>query len=174
MDYKTKATSRNDIRKYAVYFRKIFGVKPTGKFPVLQALDKLKSVFEDCDYIVVEDNELPIRTMARCVPNELGGYTIQIKESVYMGAFERNIGAFRGFIVHELAHVFLFKIGFAPVFERSFENGELPRYCSVEWQAKALAGEVMIPYEESKGLSVKELKRRYGVSKGFAETRKGL
>ena len=109
--------------------------------------------------------------MANCKANEDGGYTIVIKDSVYDGAYRCGSGACLGFICHELCHVFLFFIGFTPIFEISFENNILPAYCSVEWQAKALCGELMIPYEESKGLTSKEIQRKYGVSKGFAKTR---
>lgn len=174
MDYKTKPTSRNDLRRYAVYFRKIFDVPLTGTFPVLNALERLPDIFENCGYIVVEDKMLPPQTMARCTPNDMGGFTIEIKHSVYRGAFEKQIGAFLGFICHELAHIFLFKIGFKPIYERSFGNNELPAYCSVEWQAKALCAEIMIPFEESRGMSVKHLTEYYHVSKAFAEKRRKL
>lgn len=105
--------------------------------------------------------------------NEDGGFTIEIKESVYDGAARGN-GAFRGFICHELCHIFLFDQGFIPVFERAFENNKIPAYRSVEWQAKALCGEVMIPYEESQGMSFNELVTRYGVSQAFATHRRRM
>ena len=117
---------------------------------------------------------MPPQTMARCIPNDLGGFTIEIKETVYDGAYEKQIGAFLGFICHEICHIFLFYIGFRPVFERGFENNELPAYCSVEWQAKALCAEVMIPFEESQGMSVTLIENIYHVSKAFAKNRKKL
>ena len=45
MDYETKPTSRNDLRRYSAYFRKLFDVPETGPFPVLEALDKVNDVF---------------------------------------------------------------------------------------------------------------------------------
>lgn len=174
MDYKTKPTSRKDLRRMSQYLRRIFNVEPTGAFPVLLILDRLGDVFKGCNYTVVEDRKLPAKTMARCVPNDQGGFTIEIKETVYMGAYEKQIGAFLGFICHEICHIFLFRIGFTPVYERSFEDGEIPAYCSVEWQAKALCAEVMIPYEESIGMKVDEITKKYHVSKAFAEKRRGL
>lgn len=83
MDYETKPTSRNDLRRYSAYFRKLFDVPETGPFPVLEALDKVNDVFDDCGYVIVEDKKLPPQTMAQCVPNEIGGFTIEIKNSVY-------------------------------------------------------------------------------------------
>jgi len=174
MDYKTKATSRRDLRRYAEYLRRLFGVPNTGPFPVLKALEMLPDVFSGCNYIVVEDTRLPAKTMARCSLNDEGGFTIEIKESVYRGAYEKSVGAFLGFICHEISHIFLFKIGFTPVYERSFKDNELPAYCSVEWQAKALCAEIMIPYAESRGLNVEQIQMTYHVSKAFAEKRRRL
>ncbi|MDO4555100.1 MAG: hypothetical protein Q4B70_08165 [Lachnospiraceae bacterium] len=159
MDYKTKPTSRKDLRRFSAYMRKLFDVPLTGEFPVLYALDKLSDVFSGCNYEVVDDKKLPPQTMARCTPNDRHGFTIEIKETVYNGAYDKQIGAFLGFICHEICHVFLFEIGFTPVFERSFADNELPAYCSVEWQAKALCAEVMVPYEETVGMKVHDIEK---------------
>ena len=48
---------------------------------------------------------------------------------------------------------------------------KLPAYCSVEWQTKALCGEVMMPYEQTKNMTQREIMEKYQVSKGFAKTR---
>lgn len=171
MDYQTKPTSRCDLRKYAKIFRRLFNVPQTGAFPVLEILDRISDVFEGSNCEIVEDGKMPPQTMARCVPNSNGGFTIEIKESVYTGAYEKKIGAFLGFICHEICHVFLFYAGFTPLFERSFKNNELPAYCSVEWQAKALCAEVMIPYDESIGMNALAIEHTYHVSKAFANHR---
>lgn len=55
------------------------------------------------------------------------------------------------------------------IYKCSFENNELPAYSSVEWQAKALNGEVMIPYDECKNMSKKEIIKKYHVSDSFAD-----
>jgi hypothetical protein len=47
----------------------------------------------------------------------------------------------------------------------------MPLYCSVEWQVKALTGEIAMPYEETKEMSVPEIMKKYNVSKGFAKKR---
>ncbi len=171
MDYQTKPTSRCDLRKYAGIIRQLFDVPQTGSFPVLEVLDRIGDVFEGCRYEIVDDNAMPPQTMARCIANDAGGFTIEIKESIYDGAYEKRIGAFLGFICHEICHVFLFQTGFTPIFERSFGNNELPAYCSVEWQAKALCAELMIPYEESAGMEMAAIEETYHVSKAFAKHR---
>lgn len=173
MDYVTKPTSRAELRRLAKKLRISFGVPLSGSLPILEMLEKIPEVIPGSLFLVVEDDELPAKTMAQCYMNEDGGFTIEIKESVYDGAARGN-GAFRGFICHELCHIFLFDQGFIPVFERAFENNKIPAYRSVEWQAKALYGEVMIPYEESQGMSFNELVTRYGVSQAFATHRRRM
>lgn len=174
MDYRTKPTSRNDLRSYSLLFRKLFKIPKNGAFPVLEALDRLSDIFEGSNYLIVEDSELPPNTMACCYYNGTGGFTIEIKNSVYMGAYENKTGAFLGFICHEICHVFLFYLGFTPKFDRTLTDNSFPAYCSVEWQAKALCAEVMIPYEESKGMSIVEIEEKYHVSQAFAKARRRL
>lgn len=169
MDYETKPLTRETIRSFVPYYRELFDVPHTGPFPVLEALEKIPDVFKGSRYEIVEDGELEPKVMAQCTPNELGGFTIKIKESVYVGAYENGVGAFLGFINHEICHVFLFFIGYTPIYKCSFENNELPAYSSVEWQAKALNGEVMIPYDECKNMSKKEIIKKYHVSDSFAD-----
>ena len=172
MDYETKPVSRSDLRKYASILRMVFHVPDTGPFPILELLDKIPDVFEGSNYVIVEDKELSPNTMAQCTPNDTGGFTIEIKQSVYEGAYKHHTGALLGFICHELCHVFLFNIGYTPIYARRFEEGVLPAYRSVEWQAKALCGEVMIPYEESRGMKLKAIQEIYQVSEGFAKFRR--
>lgn len=174
MDYRTKPTSRESLRAFAKVFRELFDVPLTGAFPVVEVLDKIPEVFEGSRYEIVEDNALPPTIMAQCSQNEENGFTIEIKESVYEGAYENDEGAFRGFICHEICHIFLFEIGFTPIFTREITNEEIPAYCSVEWQAKALCAEVMIPYDESIGMKPKEIREKYAVSKAFSQKRRKL
>jgi hypothetical protein len=64
LDYRTKATSRQDLRRFSGYLRRIFGIEPTGELPVLEMLDKLSDIFPDCSYMIVEDKKLPAQTVA--------------------------------------------------------------------------------------------------------------
>lgn len=171
MDYQTKPTSRKALRALAPIFRELFDVESHGAFPVLEALEKIPIVFKGSSFNVVDDSKLPPDTPARCQPDDEGNFVIEIKQSVYDGAYKKNIGAYRGFITHEMCHVFLYKIGFTPMYNRSFANNEVPAYCSVEWQTKALCGEVMMPYLDTKGMDASTIIKKYGVSKGFAEKR---
>ena len=80
MDYETKPTSRRNLRALAKIFRQIFDVPLSGAFPVLEALEKVGKIFPDCNFVIVEDDKLAPQTMAQCVQNDLGGFTIEIKE----------------------------------------------------------------------------------------------
>ena len=66
MDYKTKATSRKELREFAKILRKLFDIPQTGAFPVLEVLDCLCDVFRGCTYAILDDSEFPTNTMARC------------------------------------------------------------------------------------------------------------
>ena len=142
--------------------------------PGLKVFEILPEYFSDVVVTSVEDSSLPYNKPARCYIDGDGYFVIEIKASIYMGADDKDIGAYLGFICHEMCHIFLYKLGFVPILERSFDNGELKPFESVEWQAKALCGELMVPYEATKDMSVEEIMKTYHVSKGFAETRLGL
>jgi hypothetical protein len=171
MDYKTKPVKRKQLREYSKSLRRMFNIPLTGAFPVLEALERLSDVFPGSNFEIVEDDYLPLSHMAECSRNETGGYTIRIKESIYNGAYEKSIGAYRGFICHEICHVFLFSYGYVPVENKVYRDGELPAYCSVEWQTKALCAETMIPYDESSILNEDLVESFYNVSKSFAKAR---
>jgi hypothetical protein len=171
MDYETKPTSRNSLRLFAQFFRLICGFDETEPIDPVTLLDRLPDLegFDDVRYDVVPDYELPAKVPAQCTKNE-NGYLIEIKESVYYGAYENKTGGHRMHIVHEIMHTFADKLGFQPIFTRKLTE-ETPCYRSLEWIVMALAGEVMMPYEATKGMSVHELMDTYGVSKSAAKKR---
>lgn len=170
MDYLTKSVTRIEIRNLASVFRRFFNVEPSGRFPVLEALEQFPVVFEGSSWEVVENEELPSTIPARCFVNNDGTFTIQIRQDTYDGAY-KGVGAFRGFITHELCHAFLYALGYTPIMQRSFENGEISCYCSSEWQAKALCGEAMMPYEETMEMGYEKIQEKYGVSTQSAKYR---
>lgn len=173
MDYYTKPVKRIQLRKFACLFRQLFEIGQNEKINVLEVLDKFHSVFENASYVVLEDYEMPPNIPARCLIQENEGtFRMEIKNTVYEGAYKKKVGAFLDFICHEMCHVFLYIIGYTPTMNRSFDNGKIPAYCSVEWQAKALCGEIMMPYEATKNMSIEEIMKVYGVSRASAEFRK--
>ena len=170
MDYKTKATSREDLRKIAMLVRKIFKCKNKYYFDVIDAFERAPEIFPRITTTVVEDDELELNIPARCNFDFNGNYVIEVKNTVYEGAVE-GIGGYRAHILHELCHAILCLLGFTPILDRVFHNNEIKPYESMEWQAKALCGEIMMPYEETKGLTVGQIKNYCKVSEESARLR---
>ena len=172
MDYETKSTNRIELRLLAKLFRSMCGFTMDQPIDPVLLLDRLPELenFNNARYEVVYDSELPTNVPAQCNINE-DGYIIQIKESVYMGAFEKKIGGHRMHIMHEIMHIFADKVGFKPIFSRRLTN-EIHSFRSLEWIVMALAGEVMMPYEATLKMSVKRIMKIYGVSKSAAEKRR--
>ena len=171
MDYETKATNRKELRLFALLFRCICGFSETEPIDPIPLLDRLPELegFEDVKYEIVYNNELPQNVPAQCTCDE-NGYLIQIKESVYIGAYEKKTGGHRMHIMHEIMHVFADKLGFKPIFSRQLTK-DVPVYRRLEWIVMALAGEVMMPYDATQGMTVEQLKNTYGVSDAAAKKR---
>lgn len=171
MDYETKATNRKELRLFALLFRCVCGFSETEPIDPIPLLDRLPELegFEDVRYEIVYNNELPGNVPAQCTHDE-DGYLIQIKESVYVGAYEKKTGGHRMHIIHEIMHVFADKLGFKPIFSRQLTK-DVPVYRRLEWVVMALAGEVMMPYDATRGMTIKELKETYGVSDAAAKKR---
>lgn len=171
MDYETKPTSRPELRLFSRLFRSICGFTMDEPIDPISLLDRLPELegFSDVRYEVVYNDELPGNVQAQCNQTE-DGYLILIKESVYLGAFEKQTGGHRMHIMHEIMHIFADKLGFKPIFSRQLTK-ETPPFRRLEWIVMALAGEVMMPYEATAGMSVEEIMKTYGVSKSAAEKR---
>ena len=175
MDYQTKkGMSREDARTIAKVFRTLMGYDNFSPFDPVKTLDELPDYLPDVDYDVVENDAMPKNVPAACNLEPDGSFVIKIKENVYRGASERQVGGYLMDITHEIVHAFLFKIGYTPSVERSFQNNMIPAYLSAEWQAKAVAGEIMIPYEASKRMSVQEIENIFHVSESAARERLSL
>lgn len=171
MDYQTKPSSRKQLRALSKVFRRLFDVDFHSPFPVLEALEKIPDVFRGTTVHILGNHALPPNNPARCFLDEDNDFHIEIKEKVYNSAYNGQGGA-RSFICHEMCHVFLYRVGFTPVMNRSFANNTLPAYCSVEWQTKALCGEVMMPYADTRGMPEWMIMKAFLVSRDSARMRK--
>jgi hypothetical protein len=169
MDYRTKPISRDDIRGIAAIIRRLFKCRTKYYFDVINAFELMPAYFPNVTTEVVSDDDPELTDVpATTVPDMNGSYCIKIKESVYEGAYTKKIGGYRNHIMHEMCHVILFILGFTPYFDRAYRNNELKPYESIEWQAKALAGEILIPYESTKNLTAKQIVTKCKVSKDAA------
>lgn len=171
MDYEIRPTSRKELRLYAKLFRSICGFTENEPIDPVMLLDRLPDLegFNNVRYSVVYNNELPGNVPAQCTPME-DGYMLQVKESVYNGAHLKRTGGSRMHIMHEIMHVYLDKLGFTPIYSRNLTS-DVPFYRRLEWAVMAIAGEVMMPFEATIGMSKKELMKIYGVSDKAAQKR---
>lgn len=167
MDYETSIIlNREQIRLISKLFRRMFKIR-TILFPVMKILERLVIKFDKNLYYVVEEDEMfKKNVMAALVPEENDFYCIRIRQSVYDKALAGDRASL-GYICHEMCHFFLIHVmGVGPklyvaadnlVYARTIDDNNTPAYKSMEWQAKALCGEVMIPYERCQNYSLTDL-----------------
>lgn len=166
--YETVPRSRRELRAYARQLREATSTQNQFEFPIMQFLEFLMpslnvelSIIDDSDW----NREHPEGVHAFFTEN-----TIFIKQSVYDGAVEGR-GRDRMTVAHEIAHALL--IPHSPIRLFRSQNGTLPpAYRDPEWQAKCLAGELLISYDLCKGLSVGEIAAKCKVSYDAARTQK--
>jgi len=168
MDYETSyILTREQIREIALLFRKMFEVR-TILFPVMKILDLLEKRFSDNLYYYVDDDvNFENNVMAVLETEEDDNhFHIRIRESVYNKALNGDRACI-GYICHEMCHFILIYIfGIGPKqyinsegisYARSVEIKSIPAFKSMEWQAMALCGEVMIPYDKCKYYSLEKI-----------------
>ena len=146
IDYETYPISRKNIRFLAEFIRDKLHIKTT-KFPVIKLLDYLEQNYDDINYSVDSDSDFEENVMAYLDESITGMYTIHIRNSVYEAACNGDKMSI-GFICHEMSHYFMICwFGFKPKYGRILGEKKIEKFRSIEWQAKALCGELMIPYE---------------------------
>ena len=162
MDFQTKkGLSRNDIRLIAKIIRKNFKIRSI-RFPVMKMLEKFVTKFEDIlIYDINPDNEFEegVQAYLEAEDETFERFCIHIKESVYINAIAGR-GDCLDHICHELSHfILIYLCGILPdlKFKRDLAE-KIPAYKSAEWQAKALCGELMIPYDECKDKTYRQIR----------------
>ncbi len=165
MEYVAEPVSRNKLREFALRLREFFGLQDELYFPVMPFLEHvMPSICEGFHYEIVAACDLPAERHAEI---DVANRVIRIREDVYEGAADGN-GQHRMTVMHEIAH-YLLLVLCGVKFSRAF--GEVPAeaYRDPEWQAKALAGEIMCPANHIRQLTVVQIMRECGVSRGAAE-----
>lgn len=162
--YRVEPKSRKELRLLAKQIRKNLGLEDQLYFPVVELFDRLPDIYDGLECQIVDDAELPINVHGL---TDITSKTIKIKESVYDNACNGN-GRDRMTILHEIAHYLtLGELNFS--LARSFDEEKVPTYCDPEWQAKCLAGELMMPAEKIKNMNVEEITEKCGVSYDAAQ-----
>ena len=166
--YETVPRSRCELRAYARQWRKVTSTQNQYEFPIMPFLEYIMPQF-NVGLKIIDDIEWnrnhPAGTHAFFTEN-----TIYIKESVYDGAAEGK-GRDRMTVAHEIAHALL--VPYAPIKLFRSQNGMLPpAYKDPEWQAKCLAGELLVSYDLCKNMNAYEISIRCKVSLDAAQVQK--
>ena len=162
--FKVRPCSRADLRKLANHIRKRLKIT-SAKFPVVQLLDILTQIDKSFNYVIEEDSEFPEGVHAFWAPQER---VMHIRETVYDNACEGK-GRDRMTIAHEFGH-FLLHTDQYPVWGRNMSRENILPFESSEWQAKAFAGELLLPADQiSVSDTAEDLAEKYGVSVEAAE-----
>lgn len=158
--YETAPWSRKELRAYARQLREATSTRNEYEFPIMPFLEFIMPqlnveprIIDDADW----NREHPVDTHAFYTEN-----IIYIKQSVYDGAVDGK-GRDRMTVAHEIAHALL--VPYAPIKLFRSQNGMLPpAYKDPEWQAKCLAGELLISYDVCKNMSAGEISVKCKVS----------
>ncbi len=159
VDYSVEPRSRAELRNLALQIRKAYHLGDQLYFPIVEMLDVFEVSLEGFSYSIVPDDTMPPNKHA-----DINVYTreIRIKEYVYEGARAGN-GRDRMTIAHEFSHyVTLCLCGYR--LSRTVGSGKTKAYEDPEWQAKCLAGELLIPYDKTIRMSPSEISEKCGVS----------
>lgn len=157
--FKVESKSRQNLRDLAKEIRQRLGIDDLLYFPADRILDIIHEIDSEAHFESVEENELKKGDFAT---TDVISKTIKIREDIYDKACEGDPFA-RMVIVHEFSHFVTINVY---GFELAMSAGKrkIKTYEDPEWQAKCLAGELMMPYEKIQGLSVNEIKEKCGVT----------
>lgn len=157
--------SRKNIREMASFIRKIAGQENDLYFDIVHFLDvQLPKIDPKFTLIVEEKEEL----------GECHGLTypdrdeIHIRSDVYERACEGS-GRDRFTMAHELFHLLQHEksnISYA----RLGDGVKSKMYMDPEWQANVFGGELLVPWDLTKGMNADEIVDQCGVSMAAAKT----
>lgn len=157
-NYSIEGKSRKELRAIANIVRDTFHLSNHIYFPIVELLDIFTKAFPNFSYEIVDDCQLPSSIHAET--DIISGHIV-IKQSVYDGACGEN-GRDRMTIAHEFCHYLtLCTLGFKV--QRSFGT-KIPTYKDPEWQAKCMAGELMINKDLVRNMTPSEISEKCGVS----------
>ena len=158
-EYVVQPVSRKELRDYALQIRQNIGFEDKVYFPVVEFWEILPDLFKEYSFEIVDDDSLD---------ENVHGFTdivnkrVCIKNSIYEGACAGS-GRDRMTVAHELSHFFTLVVSGFKI-ARNFFDKKVKAYEDPEWQAKCMAGELLVPYHLVKGLSAEEIANLCGVS----------
>lgn len=160
MAYRVQPMSRADLRHIAWEFRSLLGIEDVIHINVLRILEHvMPTLFEGFTYEIVQIHDLPRN---RHADTDVINRIIRIREDIYAKAC-KNDGQARMTVMHEIAH-YLLLVVYGVKFARSFADRPVKTYEDPEWQAKALAAEIMCDFRLVRRMSPDRIKDECGVS----------
>lgn len=160
MAYKAQPLGRKNLRMLARQFREMLGIENVLYVNVLRILELvMPTLFEGFEYEIVQRHELPKK---RHADTDVVNKIIRIREDIYEKACNGD-GQARMTIMHEIAHYLLIVVC-GVKFARSFTDESIKAYEDPEWQAKALAGEIMCDVKLIRHMTADQIKEECGVS----------
>ncbi len=155
--------SRECLRSLALSIRKVLDLEDVLYFPIVELLDVIEETLPGFSYEIIDDGDFPVGKHAE---TDIRTGVVRIKQSVYDGARWGN-GRDRMTIAHEFAHFMTLRfVGYK--LYRSFDDGPVKAYRDPEWQAKCLAGELLVPHHLVSDMTVSEIVEKCGVSESAA------
>ena len=155
--------SRAQIRNMAGVIRKIEGTEDKCYFDIVHFVEVTLSKIDPDFSLIIEPKEQMGSCHGLTYPDK---NEIHLREDVYNLAVDGS-GRDRLTIAHELFHLLQHcheNISFA----RMREECDIPAYMNPEWQADAFGGELLIPRDLIRGMSVEEIVNSCKVSKAAA------
>jgi len=162
--FKAAPLSRSDIRGIATQFRRSLSLSQRPWFPVIEVIETvLPTLYPNYTFEVVDADELG--SSHGLTERDGDQITIKLRSDIYERVLQGE-GRDRGTAAHELGHLLLHAI--SPALHRHF-GGTLRSFEDPEWQAKCFQGELLVPREHVRGMSIAEVVRMCGVSYDAAE-----
>jgi Zn-dependent peptidase ImmA (M78 family) len=164
MNYIAEPMKRVELRTIARFIREKAGYKHKLHFPIMLFLEHhMPLLFKGFHYEIVPKSYFPPAIHAE---TDVENHVIRIREDVYLGAINEE-GRDRMTIAHEIAHYILIVVNGIKLY-RTFSNAPLEAFRDPEWQAKALAGEIMCPYDLVRNMPAYQIQEKCGVSEQAA------
>ncbi|MDO5295159.1 MAG: ImmA/IrrE family metallo-endopeptidase [bacterium] len=166
---KANPISRIEIRKIAYIIRAIADTLNSPYFPIIYFIEHtLPRDMPEFNYEIVNLQDMP-HNHAETHPDQ---NLIQIREDVYLRAI-KGCGRDRFTLAHELGHLLLHRANCISLC-RLAPNKRLKPYENPEWQANAFAGELLMPIDIIKDMSIYQICHQCGVSADAARCQLSL
>jgi len=160
MDLIAEPVNRVQLRRLATLIRQKAGYRDTLYFPVMELLEeKMPLWFRGFSFEIMPKSYFPPNIHAE---TDIEHKVILIREDVYLGAINDN-GRDRMTIIHEIAHYILLIVNGIKL-QRNFSGAKPKAFRDPEWQAKALAGELLCPYHLIGSMAAPQIAKACGVS----------